>query len=215
MFTGIVQAVGQLASRRGGAAGATLRVAAALPGEALVCGESVAVDGVCLTVTTVLSEGFEADVSAETLDRTTLGLVQPPAPVNLERALRLGDRVGGHLVTGHVDARGTLVERVRLGAAWRLRFALPADLAALVVAKGSIAVAGVSLTVNACAPGSFDLVVVPHTAQATTLGALRVGASVNLETDILGKYVVHRLGQASGSGARSVDEDFLRRHGFA
>ena len=190
MFTGIIVALGQVASKtpRGG----DLEIgigAAALAAGRLAVGDSVSVDGVCLTVTQLSDSLFHADVSRETLGKTTLGSLVPGARVNLEPSLRAGDALGGHLVSGHVDALGTLVALDPDARSRRMRFELPAPLLRFVAPKGSIAVSGVSLTVNAVDARGFDVNVIPHTLDATTLGGLTVGARVNIEIDLVARYL--------------------------
>jgi riboflavin synthase len=163
----------------------------ALPG--LAVGESIAVTGACLTVTTRHGRRFALDVSPETLGRTTLGRLKPGGRVNLERALRLGDRLGGHVVLGHVDGRGRL-EAVRPHGSWvDYRFSAPRALAPYLVEKGSIAVDGVSLTVFACRGTAFTVALIPHTLARTTLGGLQPGDRVNLEADVLLKQIAVML----------------------
>lgn len=196
MFTGLVSAIGALAergSRGGSGSGARLRVRCALDGGPLELGESIAVSGCCLTVARIVGDGFEADASAETLARTTLGSLAEGAPLNLERALRAGDRMGGHLVTGHVDGVGSLAARRPVGESVAMTFAMPAPLARFVAEKGSIAVDGVSLTVNGVAGERFDVTIIPHTLGATNLGSLAVGAPVNLEVDLVARYVARLM----------------------
>ncbi len=189
MFSGLVGAVGTVRAVRRRSAGARLEVACALGGGPLTGGESIAVSGPCLTVAEVTGDGFAADISPETLRRTTLGAFGPGTAVNLERSLRLSDRLGGHLVMGHVDATARVVA-VRGESAFRvLRFSLPGAQAPEVAEKGSVAVDGVSLTVAAVGEGWFETAVIPATLEATTLGGLRAGATVNLETDVIAKYV--------------------------
>lgn len=221
MFTGLVECRGTVLrmERHGVDARLVLRSDRLFPDMTL--GESVAVDGACLTVVAFDGPVFSVDVSAETLAKTTLGSKTPGSVVNLERALRVGDRLGGHLMQGHVDGVGTLTQKKMEGRSWRFYFAVPEELSPFIVAKGSIGVNGVSLTVNGCAPGRFDVNVIPHTADVTTLGSLAVGERVNIETDILAKYVEKMLRAwtkpapghlAEKSGG--VDAAFLRRHGF-
>jgi riboflavin synthase len=162
----------------------------------LARGESVAIDGACLTVSARRGSRFAVDVSPESLRRTTLGRAAPGTPVNLERALRLADRLGGHLVLGHVDGVGRL-ERITPDGDWRLyRFRAPAPVARYLVEKGSIAVDGVSLTVFACGRGAFTVALIPHTLATTTLGRKQPGDAVNLEADVLMKHVERLLGPA-------------------
>lgn len=228
MFTGLVEEIGKLSriDRRGPSA----RLAIGMHAQPLQLGESVAVDGVCLTVDRITPEGFEADASAETLARTTLGGLGPGARVHLERATPLGGRMGGHIVAGHVDGLGRVTELRPVGEARRLSLRLPAELAPYVAEKGSIALDGVSLTLNGVvdeAAGSVvDLVLVPHTLGATKLGALRAGDAVNVEVDVLARYVARQLalrapgarqdhgnsgGSGDGSGSGGRDETLLRK----
>jgi len=173
----------------------------------------VAVAGVCLTVVAIAPPAASFEVSPETLARTTFPLKKVGERVNLERSLRLGDRLGGHLVTGHVDAPG-VVGQLRSGPAYfQLQIELPAPLGALVIEKGSIAVDGVSLTVNSIQGAAFGVNLIPFTARQTTLGALRVGDRVNLEADLIGKYVARLMGKDSGIG-QGVTVEVLARHGF-
>jgi riboflavin synthase len=165
-----------------------------LPGEALAAGESIAVQGVCLTAVTADAQGFAADLSRETLSRTTLGALRAGDKVNLERSLRLDSRIGGHLVLGHVDATCRVVAIRAHDAFETVRFALPGALAAEVAEKGSVAVDGVSLTVASVGERWFEVALVPATLAGTTLGKLRPGDRVNLETDIVAKYVRRVLG---------------------
>jgi riboflavin synthase len=199
MFTGIVEEVGTLRARRARGPGARLTIACGF--RPLVMGESISVAGVCLTVDAILDDGFEADASAETLERSTLGALPPSSPVNLERALLPTSRLGGHLVGGHVDATARLVSRAPLGDAMQLRFELPQAMARFVAPKGSIAIDGVSLTVNGVDGSSFDVAIIPHTLRATTLTALAPGARVNLEADVLARYVARQLDLGKGRGS--------------
>jgi riboflavin synthase len=190
MFTGLVEDVGAVtrADRRSDALVLAVRPAR-LPVSELAIGESICHDGACLTVTEVGRDGYVVLAGAETLARTTLGAARVGTKLNLERALRIGDRLGGHWVTGHVDGTGELVARRDLGANLVLEVRVTAALGRYIVEKGSIAIAGVSLTVNAADRETFSVAIIPHTREATTLGALHVGDRVNLETDILAKHV--------------------------
>jgi len=207
VFSGLVAAVGQVRAVRRHGRGATLEVACTLGGEELRLGESVAVSGVCLTVSGLLAGGFSADVSPETLARTTLGRLPDRARVNLERALRLADRLGGHFVLGHVDATTRMLAVRRSGDFVVQRVALPAALAGEVAEKGSVAVDGVSLTVAALGAGWFEVAVIPTTLSATTLGERRDGDEVNLETDVLAKYTRRALARG-GSRIEALWADF-------
>ncbi len=164
-----------------------------------VLGESVAVSGVCLTVTESLPDGFVVDVSAETLSHSTLGRLAVGSPVNLERALRVGDRLGGHWVTGHVDAVVRWIGTKRIGDSLQVTLELPADVRQFIAPKGSVAVEGVSLTVNAVLEDSFTLTIIPHTQHQTTLEKMQPGDKVNLEVDVLARYVVHAMKSTSAS----------------
>ncbi|MDY0041026.1 MAG: riboflavin synthase [Desulforhabdus sp.] len=220
MFTGLIQGTGTLLKidRQGVDAKMVIRANFAL--EDLALGESIAVDGACLTVAASQGSVFTADVSGETLNRTTLGRKPTGSRLNLERALRLGDRLGGHLVSGHVDGIGTLLDRVREGRSRRLFFQVSEELARYIVEKGSVAINGISLTVNGCEVDRFDVNIVPHTARETTIEELRKGEAVNIETDIIGKYVERmltgwqqKLSEKSAQPSR-INTDFLAKHGF-
>jgi riboflavin synthase len=195
MFTGLVEDLGTIvrADRRSDALVLAVRPARIPLGE-LAIGESVCHDGACLTVTEVGRDAFTVLAGAETLARTTLGALRVGSRVNLERSLRLGDRLGGHWVTGHIDGTGELAIRRDLGANLVLGVRTPAALLKLIVEKGSIALAGVSLTVNAVDAETFSVAIIPHTRDATSLGALNLGDRVNLETDVLAKHVQKLLG---------------------
>lgn len=211
MFTGLVQDIGRLVHRVDQAIGAKLRVSTCL--EPLEHGESVAVMGVCLTVHRVLDGAFEADVSAETLARTTLGKLRVGAAVHLERALRLSDRVGGHLVSGHVDAVGWLRGRATEGEGLRLSFGYDRSLAPFLASKGSIGIDGVSLTINGLSQEAFDVMVVPHTQRQTLLGKLEHGDPVNLEADLLARYVVRwfQVGGSASAAQETSEQSLLAR----
>lgn len=182
--------------------GARLRLQTALAH--LVLGESIAVDGVCLTVDARTEGGFEADASAETLERSTLGTLSVPARVNLERATPLGGRMGGHIVAGHVDGVGKLVERTPLGDAQRLTFTFPRELSPFIAEKGSIAIDGVSLTVNGVGEDQLHVVVIPRTLADTSLSTRPVGSKVNLEVDVLARYVLRLLVTGATRGAAGL-----------
>lgn len=198
MFTGIVQSLGRLLHSDAVAGGRRFAIGASFAA-GLAPGESVAVNGVCLTVTQLLPDGFTADVSAATLECTTLGTWAAGRALNLERALALGDRLDGHLVSGHVDGVGQLVRRAPEGASVRMRFALPEPLRRYVAVKGSLAVDGVSLTVNAVDGAHCEVNLVPFTLEHTALGGLAVGADVNLEVDLVARYVERLLAPAAAA----------------
>ena len=193
MFTGIVAELGEVAGveHHGGAARLTIRGST----EGVALGESIAVNGVCLTVTGILGGTFTADVMGETLNRSGLGALTPGTPVNLERSARLADRIGGHLVQGHVDATATIISRTPAEHWDQVRISLPGRIARYVVEKGSIAVDGTSLTVSALGDGWFEVCLIPETLKRTTLGTRKPGESVNLEVDVIAKYVERLLAQ--------------------
>jgi len=197
MFTGLIEQVGTIDHLDSRNDGLSIRIACAL--QAYELGESIAVNGTCLTVKSFSDGQFEADASLETLDKTNLGDLREGDRVHLERALALGDRLGGHLVTGHVDGVGTLVARTPEGSYLRASFEVPKRLAPFLAPKGSITVNGVSLTVNAVSGIRFDVMLVPYTLDETTFGEMANGTRVNLEVDVLAKYV------ASLSGKPGVD----------
>lgn len=200
MFTGLIEEVGTVVAceRRGDAA--ALRVRCGLTADASV-GDSIAVDGVCLTITALHADGFSADLAAETLRVTTLGDLQAGDRVNLERPLRVGDRLGGHFVQGHVDGVGTVTATDEQGDTLFLTITPPADLRPLIAAKGSVAVDGVSLTVVDTPGDRFRVAIIPHTRRATTLGSVHPGARVNIEVDIIARYVARLLETTTGSEA--------------
>jgi riboflavin synthase len=195
MFTGIIQAVGRIAARenRGSDARIAIEVGALDLGDVAI-GDSIAVGGVCLTAVELSATHFSVDVSAETLTRTTLGTLGVGAPVNLEKALRLADRLGGHLVSGHVDGIGRVVAVQGDAASQRWTFEVPHALARYIAVKGSICVDGTSLTVNEVDGDRFGVTLIPHTLAATTFGGRKPGDAVNLEVDLVARYV-ERLSQ--------------------
>jgi riboflavin synthase len=203
MFTGIVEELGEVVSleRRDDAARLTIRGST----QGTSPGESIAVNGVCLTVTDIMDGTFTADVMGETLDRSGLGALTPGAPVNLERSVRLADRLGGHLVQGHVDATATVISRTPTANWDQVRIGLPGRISRYVVEKGSIAVDGISLTVSALSPaaeapveGWFEVCLIPETLKRTTFGTREPGEVVNLEVDVIAKYVERLLSAQSG-----------------
>jgi len=193
MFTGLIETVGRVVELRPEAGLARLSVTSTLPPEELSRGESVAVDGVCLTVVDCAGDRFRADVVAETLARSTLGRLRPGSRVNLERALRVGDRLGGHWVQGHVDGTVRVAAVRHSGADHRVTLDLPAELRRYVALKGSVALDGVSLTVSGLAGGRVEVALIPETLERTTLGDLRAGDRLNVEVDLLARYL-ERLG---------------------
>ncbi len=215
MFTGLIEDIGTVREMRKGADGVRLTVATRIATDTLSLGESIAVNGVCLTVVAFGDGAFAADVSLETLGRTNLGELSVGTFVNLERALRLSDRLGGHLVSGHVDGIALLTARRREGNAVRFTFQVPAQLGRFLVEKGSVAVDGISLTVAEVSDQSFTVAVIPHTLAQTTLQHKDIGARLNIESDIIGKYVERFLRKDGGTaGPSAVDFEFLAKHGF-
>lgn len=220
MFTGIVEELGRVRAVRRGAGSLEIHITAPVVAADLAVGDSISVSGVCLTATRREADGFAADVSPETLQRTTLGRLQAGDPVNLERSMGAGGRFGGHVVLGHVDAVGTITAAVQEGNATRLRIAAPEAVMRYVAPKGSVAVDGVSLTVAAMGDGWFEASLIPHTLAVTTFGRRRVGDAVNLEADILAKYVERileaRLWQSPAvrPPERGLTADLLRENGF-
>jgi riboflavin synthase len=192
MFTGIVTELGEVEAVDSGADGARLRIGAGLASE-LGEGDSVAVNGACLTATSVADGSFEADVMRQTLSLTTLGALEPSSRVNLELPLRAADRLGGHVVQGHVDGTGTAGSVEPEGFARRLRAELPEELLIYVVERGSIAIEGVSLTVAAVGDGWLEVALIPETLERTTLGSVEPGDSLNVECDLLARYVRRML----------------------
>jgi riboflavin synthase len=211
MFTGLVELKGNLSQRVRRGPGYRLSIAGAL-GE-LTLGESISVSGACLTVVSSDHRSFEADVSLETASRTTLGTLPIGSAVNLERALKVGDRLGGHLVSGHVDAVAELRRVTPAGEAFRLSVGFPRELARFIAAKGSITLDGVSLTVNAVTDDALEVMVIPHTLAVTTLGELRAGAAINLEIDTLARYAVRYLEVSSGNREAGL-KDALKQAGY-
>jgi len=213
MFTGLIQEVGEVAEVRPEAGGVALTIRAPrLAAGGLVHGESIAVDGCCLTVVAQGPGTFTAQASPETLARTSLGDYKTGSRVNLERALALGDRLGGHLVQGHVDGVGAVASKREVGGFLELWFSVPQGMEAWLIQKGSVAVDGISLTVNALEKGRFSVMLIPETRTATALAGKDAGAKVNLEGDMIGKYVARHL-ELRGRGG-GIDEAFLKDNGF-
>jgi len=215
MFTGLIQSIGKVRSLTRQGNSASLRVASELVRDDLQLGESIAVNGVCLTVTSWDEHSFIADVSPETLDCTNLGGLRPNMQVNLERALRLSDRLGGHLVSGHIDCVATVKKRNQDQNAVRIEFSLPNEAMRYVVEKGSVAVDGISLTVNSVTETSFSVAIIPHSLAKTTLNGCAEGTKVNIETDLIGRYVERLMRLQADSGQRrGVSLEFLAKNGF-
>ncbi len=215
MFTGIIEAVGTLVEQQPRGIDRRLHLATGqLDRRDLKLGDSVAVNGVCLTVTTLTDLGFWVDVSAESLRHTTLGALASGGRVNLEKALTLATRLGGHLVSGHVDGVGTVVQLQPVGSSLQLRVALAPELLRFVAEKGSITIDGTSLTVTTVTATDFGLNLIPHTAQETTLSHLKVGDRVNVEVDLLCRYLDRLLQGSSAAATSTITPQFLAQHGF-
>lgn len=217
MFTGIIQSVGNISAIAPNASGdwkLTLAVGK-LDMSDVGLGDSIAVNGVCLTVVAMTASSFVADVSNETLKVSAFKQLSVGSAVNLEKAVRLADRLGGHLVSGHVDGVGRVMRINADGASWRYYVELPEAIAHYVAPKGSITINGVSLTVNEVGDASFSVNLVPHTLQETNLGELRVGSVVNLEVDVIARYLERLLaGQSPNTQERALTPGFLAEHGF-
>jgi len=213
MFTGIVEALGEIRKITPLASGLSLTVQPSPPLAGVRHGDSVAVDGICLTVTGLTSTSLSVDVSPESLQRTTLGARRMGQRVNLEQALRLSDRLGGHLVTGHVDGLATVTAITPRGDFTQIDFTAPENILKYIVAKGSVAIDGVSLTVNACSARDFGVMVVPFTLAHTTLGSRAVGERVNVENDIIGKYV-EKCMAGSTAKPQGITRELLAKFGY-
>ncbi len=220
MFTGIIEGLGTITAVNPSGRGSRFTITSDFDLTDTRIGDSIAVNGACLTAVTLDGRRFSVDVSPETLQRTVLGRIKVAERVNLERALRLGDRLDGHLVSGHVDGIGTLRERKTLANAIIIAYSVPESLARYMIEKGSVAVDGTSLTINRCDARSFEVSIIPHTAGLTTIGRKKVGDAVNIETDMIGKYVERfvvrpaaRNGPTETSGG-GIDTDFLAKSGF-
>ncbi|MDP8214630.1 MAG: riboflavin synthase [Candidatus Euphemobacter frigidus] len=209
MFTGIIQDLGELISLRDG----KLVINVGKSASARRPGESLAVSGVCLTIVEVSPPRLTMDILEETLRRTNLGELKPGDAVNLEPALKLDEELGGHFVTGHIDGRGELISRRKNGHDWIMKIALPAELKAYVVEKGSIALEGVSLTIAEISENVISVHIIPYTLSHTNLGEKPEGSRLNVETDLLGKYVVRYL-EKTNAPARPLDKTFLEETGI-
>lgn len=212
MFTGIIEEVGHVKSLRRGAKSFTLEVEASLVMEGTQVGDSIATNGVCLTVTSLTGHGFTADVMPETVQRTALGELTAGSPVNLERALSLQTRLGGHIVSGHIDGTGRISDRRQDDTALWLTVECDSRLLRYIIEKGSITIQGVSLTVARVDDRSFAVSLIPHTQAATTLHEARVGDRVNLENDIIAKYVEKLLGKQNDADNGIMEK--LAKNGF-
>ncbi len=212
MFTGLIEDTGRVVAFERRSAAGVLRIETVLPQDEITLGDSLAVNGACLTVTAKGGTALTFDVSPETIDKTTFRTLRPGNIVNLERALRLGERLGGHIVTGHIDCCATLSKTETLSGNRVLEFSLPAENARYLVEKGSVTIDGISLTVNVVDNNSFSVNIIPHTLAKTTLASLKIGEVVNIETDIIGKYVERLVQPWKNSGGLSIKT--LAENGF-
>jgi riboflavin synthase len=217
VFTGLIEAIGLVSKieRRG----ESTKIAFSSPWDLteIKAGDSISVNGACLTVVGIEGKAFTVDVSNETIARTTLGELKPADPVNLERALTPSDRLGGHLVLGHVDGTATITGRLEEGRSITITFRTSDDVLLYIVEKGSVAIDGISLTVNEFRENEFSVIIIPFTSERTIIGRKRVGDKVNVETDIIGKYVHRFLSgqkQEERPSESGLDMDFLVKHGF-
>jgi riboflavin synthase len=218
MFTGLVEGIGKVKGINRMGEDMVLTLIPLFDMADAKVGDSVSVSGVCLTVTRISGQGFSVDVSAETLSRSTLHHLRQGGEVNLERALRVTDRLGGHLVLGHVDGVGRVLSREQKQRSWVLRIGLEPGLSRYIIEKGSIAVDGVSLTVNQCDEKGFEVNIIPQTGRETTILQKRVGDLVNVETDLIGKYVekffTKQKSRDDMKERPSMDEGMLKKYGF-
>ena len=217
MFTGLVEGIGEVKEITHVGGDITLAIQPLFEGSDMRSGDSVAVNGVCLTVTDMRQGIFRVDVSGETLSRSTMGRLSQGDQVNLERALRFSDRLGGHLVSGHVDGVGRILKRERKQKSWLLRIGMDESLAKYTIEKGSIALDGISLTINRCQDAFIEVNIIPQTGKATIIVTKKVGDPVNIETDMIGKYVERFFikEKVSGpSGSKGIDKEMLTKFGF-
>jgi len=220
MFTGIIEGLGTISAIRPAGQGKRLTVEADFILDQTEVGDSVAVNGACLTVVKIGGKRFETDLSPETLRASTFGKAKLGDRVNLERAMRLSDRIDGHLVSGHIDGIGIITKREKLGNALMLTIEVPEAVSRYMIHKGSVAVDGISLTINACESKHFSVQIIPHTAGMTTIGMKQNGDPVNIETDMIGKYVERFVrGPSANEGEKTressgIDLEFLAKTGF-
>ena len=220
MFTGIIEGLGTIAEIRPSGRGKRLLIDADFLLDQTKIGDSIAISGVCVTVIIIAGKRFEIDISPETIARTTFATAKTGDRVNLERALRLSDRIDGHLVSGHIDGIGTIKDKKRTGNAIIVVIDVPEFLSRYMITKGSVAVDGISLTINNRARDCFDVSIIPHTAKLTTIGLKKAGDYVNIETDMIGKYIENFIAEKPANnikketGQPSVDMQFLEKTGF-
>jgi riboflavin synthase len=215
MFTGIIEAIGEIAAIEPRGGDVRIRVKSGkLPLQGVQLGDSICTSGVCLTVVELPGDGYWADVSNETLSLTTVGTWSTGTKVNLERALTPESRLGGHIVSGHVDGMGTVVERYEEGRSWRFIIEAPAELAKYIAHKGSICIDGTSLTVNSVNGNRFDLNIIPQTMAETVIGGYHVGTSINLEVDVIARYLERLLMGSDAAKPQGLSLETLAENGF-
>lgn len=215
MFTGIIEEIGQVDTIQNGEKSSRITIKASLVLEETIVGDSICTNGVCLTVTKINKNSFQADVMAETLRKSNLGNLKSGSYVNLERALSLNKRLGGHLVSGHIDGIGEIIGRESEDNAIWITIKTSKEILRYIIEKGSVGIDGISLTVAGVDENSFKVSIIPHTGENTTLVNKLEGETVNLECDLIGKYVEKLLGvEKANSGSRGIDEEFLKNYGF-
>ncbi|WP_027358462.1 riboflavin synthase [Desulforegula conservatrix] len=220
MFTGIIEGFGTIREVHASGAAKRMSIEADFDLDGVRIGDSISVSGTCLTAVTLEGRRFTADVAPETLSRSTHNEARAGARVNLERALRLGARLDGHIVSGHVDGTGIISSKLRHANAWIITIEIDPSISRYMIEKGSVAVDGISLTINRCSDRDFELSIIPHTAMLTTIGFKGVGDKVNIEVDIIGKYIEKLMFKPSSGGEgdkgkpSGIDVDFLAKNGF-
>jgi len=220
MFTGIIESFGTIKRIESAGEGKVLHIRCDLDLSESKIGDSIAVNGACLTAVSLEKNGFKVDMAPETVERTTFKGLTTGSRVNIERALKLSDRIDGHLVSGHIDGTGTISSITKKSNAVIIKIDVPPKLAEDMIEKGSVAIEGISLTINTCSQKNFEVSIIPHTADITTIGLKRVGDKVNIETDMLGKYVKKMLmgslskNDALSNGKKDISMELLARNGF-
>lgn len=220
MFTGIIESFGSIKQIKSSGEGRVLHIGCDLDLSGTKIGDSIAVNGACLTVVGLAKNSFQVDMAPETVERTTFKSLRVGSRVNIERALKLSDRIDGHLVSGHIDGTGTIASIEKKSNAVIIKVDISAKLAADMIEKGSVAVEGISLTINSCSNRDFQVSIIPHTAAITTIGLKKVGDKINIETDMIGKYVKKLIRGSSSkndaypNGQKDISREFLARNGF-